>query len=184
APERSTNVTHIADSFARSAPECSASASFPAATGIMMPRVAHPDALIQVEFIASRRERTVVNPGFSRYSQLTYSPAVRAGNLLFISGMAALDPDTGAALHDGDVVAQSAYIYDHLRRVLTAAGGGLEDLARTVEYVTPAALARYREVAAVRTSIMREPFPTSTGVVCETLLRPQFQIEIDALAIL
>ncbi|MGH8012425.1 MAG: RidA family protein [Candidatus Binataceae bacterium] len=169
--------------FARSAPERSAS-EFPAATGIVMPRVAHSDALIQVEFVATRDGRVVVNPGFGRYSQLTYSPAVKAGNLLFISGMAALDPETGVALHEGNVVAQAGYVYGNLRRVLAAAGGGLEDLVRTVEYVTPAALAHYREVARVRASIMREPFPTSTGVVCETLPRPQFQIEIDALAIL
>jgi hypothetical protein len=36
----------------------------------------------------------------------------------------------------------------------------------------------------VRTRLLREPYPPSTGVICETLLRPEFQIEIDSLAIL
>jgi enamine deaminase RidA (YjgF/YER057c/UK114 family) len=157
-------------------------APFPAATGIIMPRVAHRDALIQVDFIAAHAAADAVNPGFSRYTQLTYSPAVRAGNMLFLSGMAALDPDSGTALHESDVVAQAEYVYGNIRRVLETAGGDLSNLVRTVEYVTPRALARYRDVARVRAAMMAEPFPTSTGIVCEKLLRPQFQIEIDATA--
>jgi len=36
----------------------------------------------------------------------------------------------------------------------------------------------------VRREILREPWPASTGVVCEALLRPEFLIEIDPLAVL
>jgi hypothetical protein len=32
-----------------------------------------------------------VNPGWSRYEHYTFSPAVRKGNLLFISGLTATD---------------------------------------------------------------------------------------------
>ncbi len=82
---------------------------YPAATGIIMPRVSHPGAMIQVDFTASHYPKTVVNPGWSRYAELTYSPAVRAGDALFIAGMAALDPTTGNAVHAGDIAAQSAF---------------------------------------------------------------------------
>ena len=37
--------------------------SFPAATGIIMPRVAYPEALIQIDIIASRGARAIINPG-------------------------------------------------------------------------------------------------------------------------
>jgi enamine deaminase RidA (YjgF/YER057c/UK114 family) len=157
---------------------------YPAATGIIMPRVSHPGAMIQVDFIASHYPKTIVNPGWSRYAELTYSPAVRAGDALFIAGMAALDPATGNAVHPGDIAAQAAFVYKNILRTVAAAGGGPEHLAKTVEYVTSAALPRYREVAGVRTRLLREPYPPSTGVICETLLRPEFQIEIDSLAIL
>jgi enamine deaminase RidA (YjgF/YER057c/UK114 family) len=157
---------------------------YPAATGIIMKRVAHPDAMIQVDFIASRYPPIAVNPGWTRYAQLTYSPAVRAGEMLFIAGHAALDPESGEPMHAGDVAAQAAYVYENILRVIAAAGGGPEHLAKTVEYVTPAALERYREVAGVRSRILRAPFPASTGCVCEALLRPQFQIEVDSLAII
>jgi hypothetical protein len=49
--------------------------------------------------------------------------------------------------------------------------------------VTPAGLPRYRETAAVRERLLAKPYPASTGIVCERLLRPEFEIEVDPLAI-
>jgi enamine deaminase RidA (YjgF/YER057c/UK114 family) len=157
---------------------------FPAATGIIMPRVTAPLALIQIDVIAARRPLAIINPGWSSYDRLTYSPGVRTGNLLFISGHASLDPGTGRSLHQGDIVAQSEYIYSKIVEVVAAAGGNPEHLVKTIEYVTMAGMPRYREVANVRTQIMRAPLPASTGVVCERLLRPEFQLEVDSLAII
>jgi enamine deaminase RidA (YjgF/YER057c/UK114 family) len=157
---------------------------FPAATGIIMPRVAHSAALIQIDIIAARGSRAVINPGWSTYEKLTYSPAIRAGNCLFISGHAALDPHTGRSVHPGDILTQSEYIYGKILDIVAAAGGEPEHLVKTIEYVTPSGLPRYREIANVRTRVMRSPFPASTGVVCERLLRPEFQLEVDSFAIM
>jgi len=157
---------------------------FPAATGIIMPHVAHPGALIQIDIIASRRPRAIINPGWSSYANLTYSPGVRTGNLLFIAGHAAVDSDTGRAVHPGDIVAQSEYIYGKILDVIAAAGGTPEHLVKTIEYVTPAGLPRYREVTGVRARMLSAPLPASTGVVCERLLRPEFQLEVDSFAII
>ena len=157
---------------------------YPAATGIIMPRLAHPEAMIQVDLIAARARAVAVNPGWERYAQLTYSPAVRAGELLFVSGHTALDPVSNEPRYAGDVAAQAAFIYENILRVLTAAGGGPEHLARTTEYIAPAGLERYREVASVRARSLRAPFPASTGCVCERLLRPEYLIEVDSMAIL
>jgi enamine deaminase RidA (YjgF/YER057c/UK114 family) len=157
---------------------------YPAAAGILMPRLLHPQALIQYDFIASRAAPVAVNPGWSRYQKLTYSPAVRAGKLLFMSGQGSLDPATERVVFDGDVVKQAEYTYGNILKVLEAAGAGPENLVKTIEYVTPAALPRYREVAQVREKLLRSPFPASTGLVCEALLRPEMQIEIDPFAVL
>jgi enamine deaminase RidA (YjgF/YER057c/UK114 family) len=157
---------------------------YPGAAGILMPRLVHPEALIQYDFIATRDAPLAVNPGWTRYQKLTYSPAVRAGKLLFMSGQGSLDPATERVVHDGDVVAQAEYTYGNVIKVLEAAGAGPQNLAKTIEYVTPAALARYRDVAKVREKLLREPWPASTGLVCEALLRPEMQIEIDPFAIL
>jgi enamine deaminase RidA (YjgF/YER057c/UK114 family) len=160
------------------------SAPYPGAAGILMSRLAHPDALIQLDIIASTEPAEAVNPGWERYGKLTYSPAVRAGNVLFMSGQAALDPETERAVHAGDVAAQAEYTYGNIIAVLEAAGGGPEHLVETVEHVTPAGLDRYREVAAVRERLLRSPWPASTGIVCRGLLRPEFEIEVIPLAIL
>ncbi len=109
---------------------------------------------------------------------------MRAGNLLFMSGQGALDPATERILFDGDVVAQAEYTYTNVLKVLEAAGGGPEHLVKTIEYVTLAGLARYREVAGVRSRLLRQPFPASTGLVCEALLRPEMTIEVDPFAVL
>ncbi|MGB7542452.1 MAG: RidA family protein [Burkholderiales bacterium] len=157
---------------------------YPGSAGILMPRLLHPEALIQYDFIATRDTPVAVNPGWTRYQKLTYSPAVRAGKLLFMSGQGALDPATERVVFDGDVVGQAEYTYQNVLKVIAAAGGGPEHLVKTIEYVTPTALARYRDVAGVRAKLLREPYPASTGLICEALLRPEMQIEIDPFAIL
>ena len=157
---------------------------YPGAAGIIMPRLPVDGALMQVDVIASRETPVAVNPGWARYGKLTYSPAVRAGDMLFMSGQGAVDPETERVVHDGDVVAQAAFTYENVLKVVRAAGGGPESIVKTVEYVTPAALESYRGVADVRTRLLRQPYPASTGVICEALLRPEMLIEIDPLAIL
>jgi len=157
---------------------------YPGSTGILMRRLLVPGALMQVDFVASREAAHAVNPGWERYGKLTYSPAVRAGNVLFMSGQASLDPATERAVHAGDITAQAEYTYRNIVAVLEAARAGPQHLVKTVEYVTPGGLADYRRVADVRREILREPWPASTGVVCEALLRPEFLIEIDPLAVL
>jgi len=157
---------------------------YPGAAGILMPRLMNPEALIQYDFIAARDTPTAVNPGWARYQKLTYSPAVRAGKLLFMSGQGAIDPATERVLFADDVVAQAEYTYENVLKVVAAAGGGPQNLVKTIEYVTPAAHERYRGVAGVRSKLLREPWPASTGLVCEALLRPEMVIEIDPFAIL
>jgi enamine deaminase RidA (YjgF/YER057c/UK114 family) len=156
---------------------------YPAAAGLLQSRVAADDrVLVSYDFIASTHDPVAVNPGLERYEKLTYSPAVRAGDFVFLSGQAALDPETEQAVHAGDIVAQTDYIYRNLIDVLEAAGLGPEHFVKTVEFVTPRGYADYRATASVRRELLREPFPASTGVLCAELLRPEFDIEIVAVA--
>ena len=157
---------------------------FPASTGIIMERLATPGALIQVEFIASTTPRAGVEAPWPHHPRLTYAPAVRAGRLLFVSGMAAFNPESNATEHVGDVVAQSRYVYENMARLMEAAGGSLESIIKTVEYVAPAARERYPRTGRVRTDLFDRPYPASTGVICERLIRSDLLIEVDAIAVL
>ena len=157
---------------------------FPASTGIIMERLATPGALLQVEFIASTQPRRGVEAPWPHHPRLTYAPAVRAGPLLFISGMAAFNPETGATEHAGDVIAQSRYVYENMARLMEAAGGSLENVVKTVEYVAPDARERYPRTGRVRTDLFDRPYPASTGVICERLIRSDLLLEVDAVAVL
>lgn len=159
------------------------SAPYGGATGIVMDVLPHPDALIQVDVLASRAPREAVTCGWSRYEKLTYNPGLRVGDLLVMSGQAALDVETEQAVHPGDVVAQARYTYENVVRVLEAAGLGPEHLVRTVEYLVPEAVPRARETAEVRRELLGDPFPAATGVECSGLLRPEFLLEVDPFAV-
>ncbi|MGB4376338.1 MAG: RidA family protein [bacterium] len=64
-----------------------------------------------------------------------YSQAVRAGNLLFLSGQIALDPATGQ-LVDGDVREHTKRIMENLKAVLEGAGATLDHVVKTTIFLT------------------------------------------------
>jgi 2-iminobutanoate/2-iminopropanoate deaminase len=63
-----------------------------------------------------------------------YSPGVRAGNLLFVSGQVPKDPRTGAVVGD-DVAEQTRQVLRNLRGVLEAGGATLADVVSVTVYL-------------------------------------------------
>lgn len=123
----------------------------------------------------------VITGGAAWPSRYTFSPAVRAGNLLFISGTTAGD-EHGQIVGPGDIVAQTRYIFEKFGRLLRAAGGGFEHIVETTDYVTTTE--NYARTAGVRREFFGERFPTATGVIVAGLLREGALIEISAVAVL
>lgn len=122
-----------------------------------------------------------VNPGWPWPEHYTFSPAVRKGNLLFISGLTGADAQ-GNIVDKGDIVAQTRRIFEKIKAILEAAGGTLDDVVQTTDYITTTE--NYRGTADVRREFFRHPFPAATGVVVKELLRRDALIEIDAIAVL
>lgn len=124
---------------------------------------------------------SAVTPASGWHPKLTYSAAVRAGNLVFVSGMTAGD-EKGRLVGEGDIVRQTEYIYEKMARVLDAAGCTMADVIETTEYFL--SLADYEKTAAVRRMIFSEPpWPAATGVLVAGLIRPGALIEIKAIAL-
>ena len=123
----------------------------------------------------------IIDPGWSYSTRYTFSPAVRKGNLLFISGLTATD-DQGNIVGKGDIVAQTRQIFEKIKQILEAAGGSFADIVKTVDYIVTTE--GYRDTADVRRAYFRHGFPAATGVVVKDLLRPGALIEIDAIAVL
>jgi 2-iminobutanoate/2-iminopropanoate deaminase len=66
-----------------------------------------------------------------------YSHAVQAGELVFISGQAGIDPDTGA-LPEGDFESEARQAFRNLDRVLQAAGLSLDRVVKTTVWLSSA----------------------------------------------
>ena len=65
----------------------------------------------------------------------TYSPAIRVGNTVYLSGQIPLDPRT-MQLVTGDTRAEITRVFDNLAAVAAAAGGSLADAVRVTIYLT------------------------------------------------
>jgi 2-iminobutanoate/2-iminopropanoate deaminase len=117
---------------------------------------------------------------FSQATVASITP--NTGRLVFVSGLTARDPATGATVGVGDVRAQTRTILDAMTRVLAEASGTLDDVTRVTVYVTDIE----RDFAAiheVRAQYFRAPLPASTMVEVSRLVSPDMLIEIEAIAI-
>jgi aminoacrylate peracid reductase len=114
--------------------------------------------------------------------EITFSPAVRAGNLLFISGTTAVDENRNL-VGKGDIVAQTRFIFEKFGRLLHEAGASFDNIVETTEYFLT--LDDYRRTADVRREFFQgPPYPAATGVLVAGLIRKDALIEIKATAVL
>jgi 2-iminobutanoate/2-iminopropanoate deaminase len=107
-----------------------------------------------------------------------YSQGVWAGDLLFLSGQAPLDPATGR-LVEGSLERQTQQVFDNLEAVLVGAGLTMHDVIKVNVYlISMADFAAMNEVYAQR---FAPPFPArSTVAVAELPLGAHVEIELIA----
>ena len=109
--------------------------------------------------------------------EFAYSRAVRVGDHIHVAGTCARPP------HDeGGTYEQSAAVLDIIAAALSEAGAGLEDVVRTVVYVTD--ISDMKEVARAHHERFAEVKPASTLVQVAALGKPHLRVEIEAYAIL
>ena len=107
-----------------------------------------------------------------------YSPAVRAGQLLIVSGQLALDPATGAMV-PGDVSAQTRRVMDNLNALLKAAGIDFSAVVRTTVFL--ADMNDFAAMNEVYATYVTRPYPSRATVQVARLPRDA-RIEIDLIA--
>jgi 2-iminobutanoate/2-iminopropanoate deaminase len=107
-----------------------------------------------------------------------YSQGVWAGDLLYLSGQAPLDPATGG-LVEGDVGLQTRRVFDNLEAVLASAGLAAHNVIKCNVYLTNMDdFAAMNEVYAQR---FTPPFPArSTVAVAGLPLGARVEIELIA----
>lgn len=109
-----------------------------------------------------------------------YTDAVRAGDLLFVSGCIAVDGE-GRLVGGDDVVAQARQVFANLVAVLAAAGSSLADVVKVSVFLTD--VADRAAVNEVRKELFGDVRPASTLVEVSRLVLPGARIEIEAVAL-
>ena len=109
-----------------------------------------------------------------------YSPGIRAGQLLFLSGQIALDPATGSVVGD-DMTAQTEQVFRNIGALLLAAGASFAHVARTTVFLSD--LNDFAAMNAVYARHFGDPPPARSTVEVRRLPR-DVRVEIDVIAVL
>ena len=110
-----------------------------------------------------------------------FTDAVRAGNLLFVSGFVPVDGE-GRLVGGDDVVAQVRQVFANLGAVLAAAGATFADVVKVTVYLTD--IADRARINPVRQEIFGDARPASTLVEVSRLAVPGAKVEIEAVALI
>ncbi|MBF0561957.1 MAG: RidA family protein [Alphaproteobacteria bacterium] len=123
------------------------------------------------------RKKVVITSSWG--DTIGYSRAVRAGDLVFVSGTTASGPD-GNALHPGDAGKQAEVILERIGAALSELGAGLEDVVETRVYVTD--IAQWLDVARAHGTVFNTIRPATTIVQVAALVGTGLLVEISATA--
>ena len=124
--------------------------------------------------------RRVIDTPKAYRSKSPLAQAIVDGNLIFVSGMPPVDPHGRTV--EGDTTSQTRGVMENLRTILEAAGASMDQVVRTTLFYT------HREDYAAIDAVYREYFantvPSRSAVIVAGLVRPEWRIEIDAIAVL
>ena len=127
-------------------------------------------------------ERSRVAPPGVRAPDRPYSPGLKVGDLLFISGQVPASED-GTVVATGDMAGQARFVFETIGRILEAAGGDFRDLVEISYFLTD--ITRFGEVDKVRRDYLATPpYPASTAVEVSRLGNIDYLLEISAIAVL
>ena len=106
-----------------------------------------------------------------------FSPGVRVGELLFVSGQIA-QGDDGQLVGEADCAAQTRQVMARIRAIVEAAGATMQDVVKITTFLVN--LDDYPAFSAVRSETFPNSPPASSTVVVAALVRPEFLVEVEA----
>lgn len=107
-----------------------------------------------------------------------YSQAVRAGDLIFVSGQLPIDPATGAFAGD-DIVSQTRQSLDNIRQILASEGVSMEHVVRTGVFLKD--MNQFGEMNQVYGDFFEKDCPARAAVEVARLPKDAL-VEIEAVA--
>lgn len=124
--------------------------------------------------------KTIVSTSGAPAAIGPYSQAVRVGNLVFLSGQLALDPDSGQ-LVDGGIEAQAERAFRNLRAVIEASGGTVADVVKLTLFLTD--LGDFPKVNEIMQAHFAQPYPARSTIGVAALPRGAL-FEVEAVVVL
>lgn len=122
--------------------------------------------------------KTPIIPAGSPPPLAPYSPGVRADNIVYVSGMLAMDQQ-GKTVGPGDVKAQTRAVLNAIKAVIEEAGGTMRDVTYNAIFLKD--LGDY----AAMNEVYREFFPSEPPArycIRADLVKPDFLVEISSIA--
>ena len=110
-----------------------------------------------------------------------YSRAVKAGNMVEVSGTVASGPD-GEVIGMNDAYRQTRYIYEKIERVLHNAGSSMKDVIRVRMFVTD--ISRWQEYAKAHSEFFSDIKPCNSMIEVKGLIEREYLVEIEVSAII
>ena len=114
------------------------------------------------------------------YEPFRIALGYRVGDVLILSGQAAIDQD-GVVVGAGDFDVQAEQVFKNLELVLAAGGSSLENVIKVTIYLTD--MANFGKILALRERYFTPPYPADTIVEVRALALPELLLEIEAIAI-
>jgi 2-iminobutanoate/2-iminopropanoate deaminase len=107
-----------------------------------------------------------------------YSQAIKAGNLVFLSGQLGINPETGEFVSDS-VTDQTEQVFKNIKAVLAAAGLTLDKVVKTTVFL--ADISDFATVNEVYAKQFTEPYPARSAFAVKTLPKNAL-VEIEVIA--
>ena len=114
------------------------------------------------------------------YEPYRLSQGFRVGDLLFVSGQAAISPE-GEIVGAGDFDRQADQTFRNLERVLEAGGSSLDRVVKVTIFLTD--MGNFGKIVELRERWFTAPYPADTIVEVSALALPELMIEIEAVAV-
>jgi enamine deaminase RidA (YjgF/YER057c/UK114 family) len=107
---------------------------------------------------------------------------IACGRTVFLRGQIGQNLDTSESVALADVKGQTEQAMFNIDMLLKEAGGELADICKVTIYIVDP---RYREdVYRVVGKWLKGVYPVSTGIVVSALARPEWLVEVDAIAVI
>ncbi|MCC2642247.1 MAG: yabJ 3 [Nitrospira sp.] len=114
------------------------------------------------------------------YAPFRLAQGYRVGELLFISGQAAIDGN-GQLVGSGDFDVQAEQVFKNLDRVLRAGGSSLANVIKVTIFLRD--MSNFSKIVELRGRYFAPPYPADTIVEVTSLYSPEALIEIEAIAV-